>query len=217
MRSILLVLLLVAPAWGEVTIDGPGGPIEKRETVQIFIDGVQESELPSAKVGYYPREGVTCWPAQTWTGRPFILFSAKISDVYLLEVHVPRVDGTGKPYIEHAEIEITVGEGDVNPIPGPLSVVLIHETKVRTASQAEEILKLRAYLGTKTYHSRITDQHLKDGQTGETPVWFQPYLNAMTGRALPILLIGEPGSSNAVVELFTTADAAIALIKKRGG
>jgi hypothetical protein len=88
MRSLLLLLLLAGPAFGEVTLTAPSGPVDPKDFVQIMVSGLSDAELPAARVDWTPQDGVTLIPAKTWGGQPFLWFSARNKGTYKITVTV---------------------------------------------------------------------------------------------------------------------------------
>jgi len=226
--SLLVGLLLAQAAPAEIEMTGPVEPVEPRESAQVFVDGVEIDELPLAYVNVYPREQVTIIPARMWSGRPFILFTARKPGKYLLEVVVPK-DG---PALEHAEVivEVKGGEDDEEddsdppvPPPGELAVIVLYESETRTPAQFQVAEKLTQELTKRKLWWRNVDQDFKS-ESGPSPSWLTPYLSrlpARAERALPMLLFGsirDGGHSFVAAEpMPDTVDGAVKLVQKYGG
>lgn len=89
----------------------PDYRIDAGQYAQLRVEGLRREVLSDTRAVIYPRDGVVCFPATTWSGEPIILFSAKYPGRYLLAVIAPSA--TGK--LDYGETILTVG----NPGPGP--------------------------------------------------------------------------------------------------
>lgn len=98
------------PPQTAISIDGPD-QVKPNRYAQLFIKGATVEQLVGGKLIEYPRDGVQCIPAMTWSGEPFVLVAAEDPGTYLIAVAAPGET------VSYAEKEITVG--DANPEPGP--------------------------------------------------------------------------------------------------
>lgn len=232
--SLVALAILTTTAYADVALT-PIEPIETGQIIQIQVDGIDADVLCESKVVHWPREGTTCLPVCPWSeDKPYIVFASDVPGEYLISVFAPSADGS----ITTAEVVIVVEgdrpdpkpdpEPDPNPIPPPgeITVVVISETGTRTAAEARTLGELRAYwIDTEPdYFHQIVDPDLINGLTNKTPVWFAPYLSAVTTQPvqLPVVVFGSMSERQvfsviAVEPLPEDGDAAVALIKKHGG
>jgi len=236
-----LVLSSVAMA-DDITILGPTESIEPGEMVQIQLDGLAVSKLPSARVIFWPRERVNVFPAQTWGGRPVIFFQAKKPDKYLVSV----VAGN-----DYGEIIIQVGDPGPDPPlppdppdpPGPdtkFQVAIFHQSDRLDNMSRERIAlvsgrKFRDEL-TSRGHSFVggfdadaltayTKQECTardcppapsrplPSNLGLSPAWWQ----AIKGHSLPVVAIApKEGGPIMVFPLPEDTEAMWALLENKG-
>lgn len=109
------------------------------------------------------------------------------------------------------------GGGGVFVTEGPRHVMIPHETADDTPAIANELAALRmgtheAYLKSKGHTLDILDDD-KLGPDGQPPA----LLNKFKPYALPEVLVIQPPDKLLARQPFTTADAAIELLKKNGG
>ena len=212
------LILLAALAIGQADIVPPPQPVTPGYAAQFFVEGIDEASILNARVVYYPRDGVTCWAARGWGGKPFVFFQSRDAGKYLIAVFAPPAQAGGAAM--YAEQEFTVS-GNPTPPPTPTptpgevsSVILVTESLARPGPHVIEILKLQKFLAGKKYFSRIADPDTVDGLTGKTPEWLKQALT--TGAELhPRVVVGKGASAYA--NKFTTADAAISFIQAHGG
>lgn len=111
----------------------------------------------------------------------------------------------------------TMGGGGVFVVEGPRQMLIVHETEDDTPAIANAIGALRlgsheAYLKEKKHLLDILDDD-KVGPDGQPPALltkFKPYV-------LPEVLVIQPPDKLLAREKFTTAEAAMELLKRNGG
>jgi hypothetical protein len=135
--SCVLVLLL-SPVQAEVTLTGPGGPIETREPVDLIVGGIANEDLLKTRVVFWPREAVRARRILLVVEEvvedeirrsflPAVEFYAKNPGRYMVGVITPTPNG-----LEYAEVVVQVEASPgtrpdpivtLNPEPQPTPVV----------------------------------------------------------------------------------------------
>lgn len=91
MRAItaLLLFLVATTTFGQgIILVGPDTPVQPKDFVQILVSGLEDSQLPAARVEWTPTNGVTLIPARTWGGQPFLWFSSRAAGKFTITVTV---------------------------------------------------------------------------------------------------------------------------------
>jgi len=222
-------------AAADLTITGPGEPVDPGELVQLTIEDLAVAKLPTARVIHFPRRRVVVFAAQLWGGTPVVFFQAKIPGEYLVAVTAGE---------DYGEIVIEVGGEDPDPDPdpkpdpdpdpvppGPRFVLMISETETITAQQANVIEDVGIYCDEAGHDWRSKDPDTVEGATGKTPAWLKWYLDEMKRQDFipggklggPVIVVATPPDASGRGKLLTmewmpdTTEEAIALIKKYGG
>jgi hypothetical protein len=224
MQAILCLLLLSAAE--PIVLQGPDGPVEPGQSVQVFVTGIDEAALPAAYAGHWPRKQTTFVPARTWGGKPFIWFAAARSGEYLISVCVAENNT-----IRRGELVIVVGEGDDdNPIPPPppqpgkRRIRIIEETKYRTPAQARVMLspELRKYCAQKNHAFLLRDRTLSAEEeatpVGKTVVFYRQ-LASEREIELPAFFVAADDDREVLYAgpFPATVEEAIRIIQEHGG
>ena len=203
---------------GAITIDQPPR-LDAGEDVDIFIHGLEYTDLPNAEVIYFPREKVRVRPSLSWGLKPFIIFRAQQPGTYLLAVSA-TVEG------EHcyAEAIIQVGEPTPGPTPEPspippgvaAEVVILEETSQRTPSIARIVHSpvLLKFVRSNGLKFRAIDQHLELSDGRPSPI-AQHYLKEKGERPLPVLFVATKDRRVLFVDaLPSSAEGVVDIVRK---
>jgi hypothetical protein len=224
----LLLILSISTAVAEITIDPPPDKVEVGEDIDLFVKGIDYTELPNAKVIYFPRD-IRVRPSLSWGLEPFITVRAKKAGEYLLAVAATLDDK-----LEYTEVIIVVGGDDTDPQPDPdpdpdpdpkpdeIAVVIVVESDDRTPEQGIVANQLQQYCNDQGIWYRTADPDQKDGTTNKPPDWLRTINEAIRAKSLPVLVVcalldGKVSSVVSVEPLPGSGQEAIDFVKKYQG
>jgi hypothetical protein len=145
---------------------------------------------------------------------------------YTIMLVVARADGT----LDQANAVVTIGENPVPPppppppppTPGKRFVLVVAESKIRTANQAAVLHALHKYADTKGHSFSPRDKDETDARGNALP-WLVKYREKIqaAGVSLPAMVVieGEDGSGDvlAIKPLPDDPDSALKIIQETGG
>lgn len=234
--ALLLALLLTTPAWAEITLTGPDGPVETREPVDITVEGIVFEDFAKARVVFWPRKTVRVRPMLLWGGGgklvPSIEFYSKTPGEYLLWVALPSADG-----LDCAELVIQVGESpepgpdpnprpdpdpDPDPQPGPtvkeLWGVVVCESNDRDeyGPKIAQVLYGARLRDIKDFHWIVVDKDVKD-ENGNTPADVKTWIDRYKQRGWVdprLYFLDERGILREEGDLPKTVDGVITKVRR---